>query len=178
MSHDRDLLHSISLTLAESARRAGDWLACRPGCHQCCLGPFPIGHSDAGRLRAGLLDLDSKDPGRAARIRERALAYTASIGALDEDGLPEGMDDVPCPVLDPESGHCDLYEFRPVTCRTFGPAVRSGDAIGACELCYVGATEAEIEACAVEFDVPEEPAETIVAAAVSEAFRRTARSGQ
>ncbi len=176
MPSDRDLLHSISLTLAESARRSGDWLACRPGCHQCCLGPFAIGQTDAARLQAGLRQLDGTDPERASRIRDRGRAYLATIGPLDEDGLPEGMDDAPCPVIDPESGQCDLYEFRPVTCRTFGPAVRGGDAIGACELCYVGATEAEIEACAVEFDAADEAGETIVARAVSETFLQTERS--
>lgn len=178
MPADRDLLVSISATLAESARRSGDWLSCRPGCFQCCLGPFPISGADAARLQAGLQSLEDASAGRAGRIRERAAAYLAAIGPLDEEGLPEGMDDTPCPVLDPESGQCELYEFRPVTCRAFGPAVRSGDAIGACELCYAGATEAEIEACAVEFDLPEELGETIVARAISEASPQTARSGQ
>jgi hypothetical protein len=37
-------------------------------------------------------------------------------------------------------------------CRVFGPAVRDGDAVSACELCYQGATEEEITACAVVVD--------------------------
>jgi Fe-S-cluster containining protein len=56
-------------------------------------------------------------------------------------------------VLDPTTGTCDLYESRPLTCRTFGPAIRSGGAVGVCELCFPGANEDEIAACAVELDV-------------------------
>jgi len=38
-------------------------------------------------------------------------------------------------------------------CRTFGPPGRceSGD-LGVCELCFEGASDAEIAACEVEFD--------------------------
>ena len=50
----------------------------------------------------------------------------------------------PCPVLDPEKGTCELYESRPVICRTFGPALTSEDDLGHCELCFVGATEEEV----------------------------------
>jgi Fe-S-cluster containining protein len=62
-------------------------------------------------------------------------------------------DDDPCAALDPETGTCDLYAARPITCRTFGPPVRceSGD-LGVCELCFEGAGDAEIAACKVEFD--------------------------
>ena len=62
-------------------------------------------------------------------------------------------EDEPCPVLDPETGACDLYVARPMTCRTFGPPVRAGaEALGVCELCFHGATDAEIAACEVESD--------------------------
>ncbi len=116
------------------------------------------------RLRQGLAALNASDPARAGVLAERATGYAAAIaavypgnagtGALDnEDLLPDEWEDVPCPALDPDSGLCDLYEWRPVTCRVFGPAMRmEGGAIGACELCYHGATEETIAACAVEAD--------------------------
>lgn len=56
--------------------------------------------------------------------------------------LPEA--DAPCPVLDPETGRCELYAGRPLTCRIFGPPVQNEDGIGVCELCYVGADEATV----------------------------------
>ena len=34
-----------------------------------------------------------------------------------------------------------------MTCRTFGPPVRSEGGLGVCELCYHGATNDEIAAC-------------------------------
>jgi Fe-S-cluster containining protein len=74
----------------------------------------------------------------------------AETGALAEEGesweafadLPEA--DGACPVLDPATGRCELYSARPLTCRVFGPPVRNEGGIGVCELCYAGASEAEI----------------------------------
>ena len=34
-----------------------------------------------------------------------------------------------------------------MTCRSFGPPVRSEDGLGVCELCFQGATDEEIAAC-------------------------------
>ena len=134
--------------MAEAVRRGGEWIACRPGCFECCLGPFSISQSDVERLRVGLARVDKA---LRAGVRERAAAYIAAIDSYDDDGLPEGMDDTPCPALDPATGCCDLYEYRPVTCRTFGPAVKTPDgAVAACDLCYRGATDEQVAACAVE----------------------------
>jgi Fe-S-cluster containining protein len=58
-----------------------------------------------------------------------------------------------CPALDPELGTCDLYRFRPMTCRVFGPPVRNeGGGIGVCELCFHGATDEQIAACEMKPD--------------------------
>jgi Fe-S-cluster containining protein len=118
------------------------------------MGPFPISEADAERLRRGLAELA---PTQAARVRARAERYG------------EG-DDEPCPALDPDTGACELYAWRPITCRVFGPPVRSGsDAIGMCELCFEGASDEEIAACAVEIDpaLMEQPEETTVARALT-----------
>jgi Fe-S-cluster containining protein len=57
-------------------------------------------------------------------------------------------------VLDPETGACDLYAARPVTCRTFGPPMRWGaEPLGICELNFQGASDEEIAACSVALDV-------------------------
>jgi Fe-S-cluster containining protein len=60
--------------------------------------------------------------------------------------------DEPCPALDPATGNCELYESRPMTCRVFGPPVRSEDGLGVCELCFKGATDEEIAACEMKPD--------------------------
>lgn len=161
---DQKLIQIVDAALADAARKSGEWLVCRPGCTQCCMGAFAISQLDAERLRKGLSDLEASDPQRATRVRERAKASVERLwssfpgdpetGILgqDEDAMArftDFADDEPCPVLDPQTGKCDLYSARPMTCRTFGPPVRSGPerGLGVCELCYHGATDEEIAAC-------------------------------
>ena len=144
MSSDFELVQIVDAALAEAAHRSGAWLVCRPGCTQCCYGPFEITQLDAQRLRKGLAELESHDPRRAAAVRDRArhAAQLTNFG-----------DDEPCPALDPETGKCDLYTSRPITCRCFGPPVLcDSGAVGVCELCFDGASDEEIAACLVEFD--------------------------
>jgi Fe-S-cluster containining protein len=165
---DPALIQIVDAAVAEAARRSGAWLACRPGCTQCCIGPFPINQLDARRLRLGLAELDAADPARAARVRERARRSVERLapefpgdsarGILDESEEGEARfagfaDDEPCPALDPEAGTCDLYASRPLACRTFGPPMRcSEEAVAVCELCFDGASDEEIAACEVEVD--------------------------
>ncbi len=133
---DRVFIRELDAALVEAVRKGGSWVVCRPGCYDCCLGPFDITQADARRLRAGVAELERRDPARAERIRRRPAPCS---------------DDDPCPALDPVAGTCDLYEARPVICRTFGPAVRCGDdSIATCEKCFQGATDEEIAACAGE----------------------------
>jgi Fe-S-cluster containining protein len=140
---DRSLIRSVDRALAEAARKCGAWLACHAGCTECCKGPFSITQLDALRLRLGLAKLAKRAPRRAARVRARAR---------EAAGRPAGDDDF-CPALDPATGRCDLYAARPITCRTFGPPVRCGaEAVGICELCFRGASDAEIAACEVAID--------------------------
>jgi Fe-S-cluster containining protein len=155
------LVQIVDRAMAEAARKSGDWLACRPGCFECCLGPFAITQIDAIRLREGLAALDSTDPERAARVRERAHAAMERIRREFPENPVETLfaadsaveEDQPCPALDPQTHTCDLYDARPITCRTFGPAVRfGGDSVGVCELCYRGATDEQIASCEVEVD--------------------------
>ena len=39
-----------------------------------------------------------------------------------------------------------------MTCRVFGPPVRSEEGLGVCELCFQGASEEEIAACEMRAD--------------------------
>lgn len=168
-SRDSQLVQIVDAALADAARRSGDWLVCRRGCTQCCMGVFAINQLDAARLRHGVAQLEISDPQRAARVRDRARQSFARMaadfpgdpetGLLAEDQASEQRfldfaNDEPCPVLDPETGECDLYAWRPLTCRVFGPPVRSGaeDALGVCELCFQDATTEEIAACEMQVD--------------------------
>ncbi len=158
---DGELVQIVERALADATVRGGRWLACRPGCAQCCHGVFAISALDAMRLRDGLAELSQGDPERAARVRQRAEASVAGygvefpgdpvtgvVGETDEEQerFAEFANEAACPALDPDSGTCDLYAWRPLTCRIFGPPVLSADGLGMCELCFVGASEAEIAA--------------------------------
>jgi Fe-S-cluster containining protein len=162
---DRQLIQIVDAALADATRRSGSWLVCRPGCTQCCIGVFAISQLDALRLQHGLAELESTDPERAARVRARANESIERLipdypgdpktGVLDPDSekrFDTFANDEPCPALDPTTGMCDLYAARPITCRAFGPPVRSEGGLGVCELCFHGATEQEIAACEMEVD--------------------------
>jgi Fe-S-cluster containining protein len=164
---DKALIQIVDAALADASRRSGEWLVCRPGCTQCCVGVFAINQLDAVRLQQGLAALEKSDPQRALRIRQRARASVsrlsadfpgnAKTGVLDEgreaeECFTEFANDEPCPVLDPETGLCDLYDARPMTCRTFGPPVRSDGGLGVCELCFHGASDEQIAACEMVAD--------------------------
>jgi Fe-S-cluster containining protein len=164
---DRRLLQVIDEAMAEATRRAGDRLVCRPGCTGCCHGPFPINGLDAARLRRGLEDLAARDPERAAALVERARALLPVLASgfpgdpttgilADDDPADEYFErhaPLPCPVLDPQTGRCELYAHRPLSCRTFGPPVRIGATdLPPCDLCFQGAGPGEVDACRLEPD--------------------------
>ena len=158
---DTQLVQIVDAALADTARRSGDWLVCRPGCTQCCIGVFAIDQLDAARLEQGLRELMVSDPERAQAVVERARRSVKGLsqdfpgdpatGLLDPaqeaSAFEDFANDEPCAALDPATGLCDLYRSRPMTCRVFGPPVRSEEGLGVCELCYHGATEEQIAAC-------------------------------
>jgi len=194
-ARDRELVQIVDAALADAARRAGSWLVCRPGCTQCCVGAFSINALDAARLHAGMESLRKSDPERARRLKVRACDYVKRVsdqfpgdpttGIIDDDQESrfEGFaNDEVCPALDVESGTCDLYQFRPMTCRVFGPPVRNESGhLGICELCFHGATNEQIAACEMKPDPngledklladltgDKSPTQTIVAFALAE----------
>ena len=164
---DTQLVQILDAALADTARRSGDWLVCKPGCTQCCVGVFAIHQLDAVRLQQGLRELAARDPKRAWSVGERARRSVERLtegfpgdpvtGLLDTSDEAEARfedfaNDEPCAALDPATGLCDLYLSRPVTCRVFGPPVRSQQGLGVCELCYHGASEEQIAACEMPVD--------------------------
>ena len=165
---DHELIQIMDASWADAARRAGAHLACRPGCTQCCHGPFPINALDAARLREGIEALRTADPETAAAVEHRARqwidtwaphfpgdAQTGILASTEAAREPfeDLADNTPCPALDPETGRCDVYAWRPMTCRLFGPPVRQeSGALGCCELCFTQASNEEIAAC--EMQVP------------------------
>ena len=156
----------MDAAFADAARRAGSWLACKPGCTQCCHGAFAMNALDALRLQSGMEDLRRQNPEIAAKVSRRTQAWITEHGPNFPGDLASGLlgeseeekeafedfaNEAACPALDPATGCCDLYVARPMTCRIFGPPVRTeteeGEALGCCELCFQGASEETIAAC-------------------------------
>lgn len=120
-------------------------LPCRQGCSACCIGMFPITRLDALQLQRGLDTLPSLQRNAiVTRARAQVSALEAAYPNLlsqpsleswgDDtiDELVEHFADVPCPALAPD-GTCDVYAFRPITCRTMGIPIESDGMVqGAC----------------------------------------------
>jgi Fe-S-cluster containining protein len=175
---DRQLVEKMDTALAQAAHRAGPWLACRPGCTQCCHGAFAINALDALRLRAGMQTLRAADPAVAEVIEDRARSWLDTLGHdfpgdrdsgllgtsdVDQNRFDDFANDAPCPALNLATGLCDVYAWRPMTCRVFGPPTRPAEdeALACCELCFNGATESEIASC--EMPVPHQLEAELVA---------------
>ncbi len=163
---DHHFLRTVDGAIADAVARSGSWLACRPGCSQCCHGVFSISPLDAHRLVTGLDALTGSDPARAARVRKRVrISAERLLPEFPGDPLTGTLKDTPeaavafedfaneepCPVLDPETHTCDLYAHRPVLCRTFGPPLETEEAgLAICDLCFNGASPAEIKAAQID----------------------------
>jgi Fe-S-cluster containining protein len=184
-ARDTELVQIMDAALVDTASRAGPWLACRPGCTQCCHGVFAINALDAARLHAGVQALLASDPNKAEAIRTRAHAWinqyapddpgnsaTGVLGTSEDDQarFEDFANDAPCPALNAETGFCDVYAWRPMACRVFGPPVRVAEsyALACCELCFIEATDDQIAAC--EMHLPHELEEQLI--------EETAESGE
>ena len=75
------LLQTIDAALTDAAHRAGDFLACRIGCTQCCHGAFAINALDAARLREGMITLRATNPALAVEIERRAREWFVEYGS-------------------------------------------------------------------------------------------------
>lgn len=176
---DAELVQIVDAAFADAARRAGPSLVCRPGCAQCCNGAFAINALDAQRLATGMEILRSNNATLAADLQRRARIWlyeygptfpgdprTGRLGETDAERarFEDYANQAACPSLNPTTGLCDVYQWRPMTCRVFGPPVRidsgaqaddpEASALGHCELCFTGATTAQVAAC--ELTIPYE----------------------
>jgi Fe-S-cluster containining protein len=130
-------------------------LTCRAGCFGCCIGLFEISLPEAVLVREGFDGLPDTEraavTARAERIvRETAGSFPGDVrtGLLDperteeaDDGYFDAAADYACPMLELPSGRCRVYEYRPITCRTYGLAwKREGEVIHpSCLLNFAGA---------------------------------------
>jgi Fe-S-cluster containining protein len=200
-ARDSELIQIMDAELARVTHISGSWLACKPGCTQCCHGAFAINALDTARLRTGMESLRQTNPTLASRIEARTHSWLSEFASsfpgnnktgvlgtseAEQEAFENFANEASCPALDPATGLCDVYEFRPMTCRVFGPPVRVEPAdpahtasdqkdLACCELCFIDASKETIAACelypphALESEILAEldsSAETVVAFAL------------
>jgi Fe-S-cluster containining protein len=151
----RRLLADVDAWFGRVAGRFAARVACRRGCHDCCLGLFDVTPLDAALLQEGLAALPEAD---RAGIRDRAravlgkafdleprLAGKPDLSSLSDgaiDALCDAAGPLPCPVLGPD-GACLLYAHRPLVCRLNGlPVVDLQGRVIADEGCPLNALRA------------------------------------
>lgn len=98
------LAESIDRRFERIRGRHGERIACRAGCTACCRARLSITRIEAARLR------DELRSGPA----ERRAAIAARAGRPGREH---------CPALD-DHGRCDVYDVRPLICRSFGVPLR------------------------------------------------------
>jgi hypothetical protein len=76
-ARDSELIQIMDAELARTTHISGSWLACRPGCTQCCHGAFAINALDVARLRTGMESLRQSNPALASQIESRAQSWLA-----------------------------------------------------------------------------------------------------
>jgi len=160
---DDELVRRFNAAMDDAVRRAGSLFGCGPGHSRCCRGLFPINLLDARRLERGMAALEARDPARAGAVRRRATRVVRRFagrfpgdprtGVLGDDEDAERRfcarhGGLMCPALDGATGRCDLYEWRPLACRSMGPPVRLGGVdLAPCPYCFGPAPAEDVERC-------------------------------
>jgi len=103
------LADKVDAVFASIHERQAGQMECRAGCSACCRARLAITRVEETFLRRGLASLpDEKQTELSARTREEGREM--------------------CPALDTD-GHCGIYAFRPLICRSYGVPLRHRRAV-------------------------------------------------
>lgn len=122
-----------------------DLVRCSVGCADCCYALFDLSLIEAmyishrfndvfgGVERETLLERCNQADRAVYRIKRRA--YQQLRGGGDEGAIIAALakERVRCPMLT-EQNRCEIYSFRPVTCRLYGVPLRIGTEAHTCGL--------------------------------------------
>jgi Fe-S-cluster containining protein len=141
----RDILDRADAHFASVLEAQPQNLQCGAGCSLCCYGLFEIGSGDVPVIAEGLQALH---PARRKKIIRRAVAIMEAsqhpnlreCAPEEKEAFFERTESTACPNLG-ENGLCEMYEHRPLVCRTFGLPLREGRKyVG--DICELNFTEA------------------------------------
>jgi Fe-S-cluster containining protein len=143
----RKILERADAHFASVVAVQAENLQCAAGCSLCCYGLFEIGSGDVPLIAEGLAALH---PSRRRKIiaRARQIVEKNSHPNLREcspdekEAFFERTKATACPNLD-DAGRCEMYEHRPLVCRTFGLPLRDGRKFlgDVCELNFTTASK-------------------------------------
>ncbi len=130
-----------------------DCVKCKEGCASCCHALFDLTLVEAlyinykfnegfkGDKRERLLDRANKADRKTYKIKKNVYNLLKN-GCKDEDILAQvAAETVRCALLD-ETDMCELYDYRPITCRLYGVPTAIGGKGHTCGLSGFSAGEA------------------------------------
>ncbi|HEX6159141.1 MAG TPA: YkgJ family cysteine cluster protein [Thermoanaerobaculia bacterium] len=145
----RDILDRADAHFAGVMQTQPQNLQCGAGCSLCCYGLFEIGSGDVPVIAEGL---EALHPARRKKIIRKALDIIEAskhpnlreCSPEEKEAFFDRTQSTPCPNLG-EDGLCQMYEHRPLVCRTFGLPLRDGKKyVGdICELNFTAAGRKE-----------------------------------
>ncbi|CAN2045179.1 Zinc- or iron-chelating domain-containing protein [Candidatus Magnetomoraceae bacterium gMMP-1] len=121
-----------------------DCVKCEVKCSDCCHALFDLSLIEAmyinhhfnqmfeGQTRSKILEkADSAD--RKIHVIKRRAFKKSQSGTEDEVFKDIAKEKVRCPLLN-DNDQCDMYEYRPITCRLYGIPTSIGDRAHTCGL--------------------------------------------
>jgi hypothetical protein len=126
-----------AFTSAALERRRAD-MACRSGCDACCHTWLTVSAVEAAAARAGVERLSAEQRARLAERGRRELAR-------------EQAGEAPRCAMLSDDGRCDIYEARPLVCRTQGHALRYPSGFVPAEAVRSRSAAGEVTHCPLNF---------------------------
>lgn len=127
------LLKTADTVFDRMKKEYPDCVACKEGCADCCKALFDLTLIEALYInhhfrkefemrveeKSALTEKANRADREVYKIKKRAYKELEE-GRPEEDILADlAKERVPCPLLNSEE-RCDLYEYRPITCRFYG----------------------------------------------------------
>lgn len=125
------LRNRVDALFARIAREYGDCLVCGQGCSDCCHALFDLSLVEAIYINRSFRHEFAHGPARSA-ILERAATVDRKLTRMKrslflEEKAGQAVDEImdrassmriACPLL--ENNICQMYDYRPITCRLYG----------------------------------------------------------
>ena len=92
-------------------------MVCRKGCADCCHAFFDVSLIEAININRAFNKLDRKQKREIIRNAEK---FNEQWQKLNNMGTDVSKMRIKCPLLSKKHRECQLYQVRPVNCRTYG----------------------------------------------------------